>query len=143
MLLLLPPVRFLIQEGVWRLGALGSADATVVPRRFISRQGSCLISMATQEVCTRHQSCQHIHFVPHLINVILIVVQSTWECRVRQVEGGCRGPEGRSFWWVCLRAWLNHCLDFWLTVQNKCMYVKETSLLFVSFPFLCTSESHF
>lgn len=50
---------------------------------------------------------------------------STWECTAQQAEAGCRGPGGRSSWWVCPRAWLNHCLGFWLAAckkKNKAKY---------------------
>lgn len=49
----------------------------------------------------------------------------TWVCMAQRVEEGCKGPGGRSSWWVSLRVWLNCCLGFWLAADNKsrCVYI--------------------
>ena len=118
-LLLLSPVRLLIQEGVRWLRSLGNADATVVTRCLISRQGSCLISMATAEADFTGKQLHIKVKAPLFFLSLFLERHCTWVCMAQRAEGGCRGPGGRSSWWVCLRVWPNCCRGFWLAAGSK------------------------
>lgn len=72
------PTRLLIQEGVWWLRALSNADAAMVTRCLISRQGSRLISMATAEAGLSGKQNVHQRQSLSLLSPVPLVM--SWSC---------------------------------------------------------------